>query len=503
MKSLLLYPDRDFNLDQGRPALAQELVQDLELETLFRSMSGDSQLIRQTVEKVLLAGLTEPNEVLHRQAILRDCLNNRSMIRELYQTVCDTIEEERNTHHFIFRDDPKYVLSGSIQAVQLFVKVMGRIRDQLHAERSAFQSTGFQNLIDLMVRELSDDYFKEIEQHLGDLKFNNGIQFSARLGQDLKGADFVLRKSNRENEPWFKRALAQKVRGYSFMISDRDERGAKAFAELISQGVILAAEALGQSSTHILSFFKMLQVELAFYVGCLNLAECIEEKGEAFCFPFPQPASERSQAFVDLKDACLALTNDEPVIGNDLKQDSLDLAVITGANQGGKTIFLRSLGLAQVMMQGGLFVVAKSFTAPVCSKILSHFKREEDKTLRSGKLDEELLRMRQIVDQLTANSMLLLNESFAATNEKEGSEIAGQIVKALLEKRVKIVYVTHLNEFARQTYASRTAHMLFLVAERTAEGQRTFRIIPGEPACSSFGEDIYNEVFGDPLATDR
>ena len=72
--------------------------------------------------------------------------------------------------------------------------------------------------------------------------------------------------------------------------------------------------------------------------------------------------------------------------------------------------------------------------------------------MKSGKLDEEPNRMSDIVDQITPNSMLLFSESFAATNEREGSEIARQIVCALLEKRIKVFFVTHLYEFAHGFY---------------------------------------------------
>ena len=97
--------------------------------------------------------------------------------------------------------------------------------------------------------------------------------------------------------------------------------------------------------------------------------------------------------------------------------------MITGANQGGKSTFLRSLGLAQMMMQGGMFVAAANFNANVCHGVFTHFKREEDRTMKSGKFDEELRRMSDIAARITPGCLLLCNESFASTNEREGSEI--------------------------------------------------------------------------------
>jgi DNA mismatch repair ATPase MutS len=92
--------------------------------------------------------------------------------------------------------------------------------------------------------------------------------------------------------------------------------------------------------------------------------------------------------------------------------------------------------------------------------------------------------------------MVLLNESFAATNEREGAEIARQIVSALLEKRVKIFVVTHLYEFARGFYRKRMANAIFLRAERQDDGTRTFKLIEREPLQTSYGADLYAQIFG-------
>jgi DNA mismatch repair ATPase MutS len=183
-------------------------------------------------------------------------------------------------------------------------------------------------------------------------------------------------------------------------------------------------------------------------------------------------------------------------VGNEVNADDKEIVIITGANQGGKSTFLRSIGLAQLMMQCGMFVPASSFRANVCEGLFTHYKREEDTTMESGKFDEELGRMSEIADHVTPNSMLLFNESFAATNEREGSEIARQIVSALLETGVKVFFVTHLYEFAHRFYNQNTGNAFFLRAQREKGGKRTFKLVEGEPLQTSFGEDVYHKVFG-------
>ena len=130
------------------------------------------------------------------------------------------------------------------------------------------------------------------------------------------------------------------------------------------------------------------------------------------------------------------------IVGSYVNTDNKIFVLITGANQGGKSTFLRSIGLAQLMMQCGMFVPAGYFSANICDSLFTHYKREEDVAMESGKLDEESSRMSDIVEQITPNSLVLFNESFAATNERECSEIARQIISALLEKRIKVCWAT-------------------------------------------------------------
>jgi DNA mismatch repair ATPase MutS len=329
---------------------------------------------------------------------------------------------------------------------------------------------------------------------------------SASLGKGNKGTHYVLRKPNEQRGNWIARLFAPKVPGYTFRLHPRDEGGARALSELRDRGINLVANALGQSTDHILSFFAMLRTELAFYIGCLNLHARLARLGGPVCFPAPLPCGERRAAFTGLYDVCLALNLDETVVGNDGNADGKEIVIITGANQGGKSTFLRSIGLAQLMMQCGMFVPATSFRAAIHAGVFTHFKREEDATMMSGKLDEELSRMSKIVDHLTPGAMLLLNESFAATNEREGSEIAQQITGALLEKGITILFVTHCYDFAHRQHANGKANALFLRAERHSDGRRTFRVIEGEPLQTSYGEDLYWRIFGDheqPLTRNR
>lgn len=116
--------------------------------------------------------------------------------------------------------------------------------------------------------------------------------------------------------------------------------------------------------------------------------------------------------------------------------------------------------------------------------------------MESGKLDEELARMSQIVDGITAGGILLFNESFACTNEREGSRIARQIIDGLTEAGIRVFFVTHLYDLAHGLVTTRPPGALFLRPQRLADGGRTFKVVPGDPLPTSHGQDLYEKVFG-------
>jgi len=496
MKAFLMYRDHDFDLDAALPQNSEALIQDLELNTLFHAMAQGDRYLYDVARTAVLQFLRDEDEVRYRQDVLRDVLANSLVCRQLYDLTIEVGVRENKLNAWMYLRSPSSILARSVQVLQMFVVMLKQLKGIGTYNAQRFSSEGFKTLFAMLDRELKDDYFMKIEDHLRRLKFPDGVWVSAVLGKGNKGADYTLRRPKDRAKSWINRLTTPKPPAYTWRLPPRDESGASALGELRDRGLNLVANALAQSDDHILSFFAMLRAELAFYVGCLNLREQLAKKGQPISFPTPAALGERKLTFSGLYDVCLTFKTDRRVVGNDLNADNRDLVIVTGANQGGKTTFLRSVGLAQLMMQCGMFVPAESFSANLCSHIFTHYRREEDVTMKSGKLDEELSRCSEIVDAIAPDAFLLFNESFAATNEREGSEIARQITSALLEKRIKIAFVTHLYDFAHSVYDKNTGTSIFLRAERQADGERSFKLREGEPLQTAYGEDLYDEIFG-------
>jgi hypothetical protein len=513
MKARLLYRDRNFDWQAPLPWQAEEIVKDLELTTLFNVMSQDDQSILDVVEKVVLAGFERDLDTLrYRQEILRDCLARPTVVRELYDLAVEGVEQARKQHlGSILLRSPDWVLRGSIDHLERFFGVIDKLKKFTDSHADECTSEGLTVFFARLKEELGNNYVTSIKEHLERLKFHGGLVLSAELGSGNKGSRYLLHRPPLVRcTTWTERLLAwlkelfpgvaalfrRKTPDYSFTLDPRDESGVRALMEVRSRGIASAADTLAQSADHVRAFFRELRVELAFYVGCLNLHEQLSKKGEPICFPSPMAMGEQDLSFHGLYDICLALNVGHRVVGNDAAADGKGLVMITGANQGGKSTLLRSIGLAQLMMQCGMFVGGVSFCSSVCDNLFTHYQREEDRAMKSGKLDEELSRMSDIVDHVTPCSLILFNESFAATHEREGSEIARQIVSALVERGIRVVFVTHLYELARRFHEENRGNILFLRAEREPDGVRTFKLVAGEPLRTSFGEDVFKSVFG-------
>ena len=497
MKVHLLYEARDFDFGADLPAGHENLVQDLELTTLLQAMARGDKLLTVVSRKVVLTSLHDPEVIRYRQRVLADCLAQPEVIREMYGVAVGALEDKRQLWggYGGSYQNPSSNLSGAVGHLEAFVARLRQLRKIADDHAEKFRSEGLRTLFATLQRELDDEYFEEISHHLRQLRFRAGVLISAGLDRDNSLTGLVLRAGD-ARRGWKERLGIAPRSSYSFTLPPRDDAGGQILADLTSRGINLVANAAAQSADHVGSYFAMLRAELGFYVSCLNLADRLAAKGVPVTVPEPAPPSPPAFSCTDLRDTCLELQSRRPAIGNDVQADGKSLIIITGANSGGKSTFLRSTGLAQLMMQCGLFVTAQSYRANVTRGIFTHFLREEDPGMTSGRLDEELGRMSAIAGQIEPHCLMLFNESFAGTNEREGSEIGYQVVRALLDAHIKVFFVTHRFGFAERFHREHAPFTLFLRAERQPDGRRNYKLAVQDPLPTSYGEDLYYRLGG-------
>ncbi len=494
MKAHLLYRDRDFDVTADLPGHSDDLIQDLELTAVLETMAAGDKFLYEISARVLLTSLTDPGAIRFRQQVLADCIGQPEIIRQMYGIALGALTDKRRVWGFWPSQRPTSILSGAVSQLEVLIARLRELRQVADDHAGKFTSDGLVMLLGSLQRDLDDEFFETLSGHLKQLRFRNGELMSAQLGRDNSGVNYVLR-SGSARRSWKERVGIEPRSVYSFSIPPRDEAGAQALEDMASRGINLVANAAAQSADHVSSYFTMLRAELGFYVSCLNLHDQLTARGQPANFPDPEPWSPAVFACEDLRDTSLALRTDR-VVGNDIDADGKPLVIITGANSGGKSTFLRSTGQARLMMQAGMFVTARSLRASVCAQMFTHFIREEDPDMVSGRLDEELSRMSAIASQISPRSLILFNESFAATNEREGSEIGRQVVRALLEADIRVFFVTHQFDFADSFRRHEPGTTLFLRAPRQPGGQRTYKLTAAEPLPTSYGQDIYDRIGG-------
>ncbi len=537
MNVCLLYKDRDFN---GKDSYYDfgSMVQDLGLNTLFVAASKgitwkngrvhyvhkEDTFLEETLRRVMRVPLTSKEEILYRQTILRDCLNNEDFVREVYDMAGELLERWDKLGRKSSQtgnQDSKARLLTNIQVMQLLIEGLCQVRKIFWENQEKLQSPGmltfgkrleesFSGEMEMKLRKVLDDlsFYKDVSLHQEKKNSYKAkrphVAISFGLGQGLKWSELRLEEFSTEVKKF--------VNPYGMVAKVQNQ-----FHNIITEGVALESDATlieqaGQLEYRTVQyvvdccmsylnqfnqFFDQLQLQMGFYLAGINLANHLKRYQLDWCFP--RVGGQKELRFQDLKEVVMRMEQSAEVVGNSCEEDGKLLWIVTGANQGGKSTFLRSIGIAQVMMQCGLMVGAKSYCSGIFPEFFTHFTRREDSSMNSGRLDEELRRMDQIIRHVGKSSMILLNESFASTTELEGSDIAYDIIRALCEQDVKILTVTHLLSFAQKMYdeqksASHAFEIEFLSAERLENGVRTYRIRKHEPELTSFGLDLYRQV---------
>ncbi len=489
----LMYPHHEFEKGKTISEEQEILIEDLQLESIFHIMGDGSDFIYDIVKVGILSLLTEKETILYRQEVVKDVLSNLNTIEKLYELSKEARDAEKKSRFGFFTHYLGGVLYSSIELMRLLLDLLKKLRKIAIENKDSFSSIGFKNFFEEIIKELTPEYFKEIEIHLKNLEFKDGISLSVSLGKGNKGVNYTLLRPQEKKDNLINRIFSKREPSYTFTIDERDESGERALSEIRERGINNVTNALAQSVEHILHYFDTLKRELAFYIGVSNLYTYLKELGAPTCFPKVLSKGEKTYIFSELYDPTLTITLKKKAVGNSLTAKDKNLFIITGANQGGKTTFLRSIGIAQIMMQTGIFVSAENFLAPIQEDIFTHFRKEEDRTMESGKLDEELKRISQIINKITPDTLILFNESFSSTNEKEGSEIAKQIISALVESGVTVFFVTHMYSFSSSLYKKDRKDILFLCAKRGPNGIRTFKIIEGPPQRTGYAKDLLKE----------
>jgi DNA mismatch repair ATPase MutS len=221
--------------------------------------------------------------------------------------------------------------------------------------------------------------------------------------------------------------------------------------------------------------------EIMFYLSWMELIAPLRENGLQFCIPeiCTDAAHLYSRNSFDLALAYSKRHKLDTIVTNDFEIRSPErVFVITGPNQGGKTTFSRAFGQMHHLAALGLSVPGSEAALYLFDNILTHFEREEDLSSQNGKLQDDLIRLRDLMDHVSTKSIVIINEIFGSTTFKDALSLGKRMMKSLSKLEAPAIVVTFIDELA--TLGPETVSMMSTVSE-SDPARRTFKIVRKPP----------------------
>lgn len=217
--------------------------------------------------------------------------------------------------------------------------------------------------------------------------------------------------------------------------------------------------------------------EVQFYLAYLELIGPLKAAGLPFCYPrvCARAKDIAAEETFDLALAAKLGPGGGTVVGNDFYLEGPErIFVVTGPNNGGKTTFARTFGQLHFLAGLGLPVPGRSARLFLPDRIFTHFEREENIETLRGKFEDELVRVHEILERATSQSVLVMNESFNSTTLNDALFVGTEVMRRILELDLLGVYVTFVDEIASLSEAT-VSMVSQVVPENPA--QRTFKLV--------------------------
>ena len=531
--------------------LSETTLHDLGLDQIIKSLSN-KEVEQNFIQKTMSLISADPALAAYRCDVFEDILNNPSM-RTSIMKILDEVNFLKNYGSFKsnYTDDATvWDLLHRLDEINDYIKCVEALFECL--DQKEIKSEGLINLRNYVNDIYQNRAFAELRQDVSKLKFETSDLKSVTVGINLNScfeadsiglisinnkyftksgilSNFIeklsptddIQDGNEWNESYkyhefevnslaegveslakFSLAASHPVMAMSLAsVPEKDPVAdiPRYMNRITNQMLTLTTKKLKETLKKYVSItitdITNLIPEFMYYILWAEYVEKMQKRGFTFskAVPFDNDIQMDAQGIYNMKLLGGNITKDE-LVTNDLDFSSKDgVYILTGANRGGKTTITQAIGQLFVMAQGGIYIPGEQFKFVPVDNVYTHFPADEDKTLDLGRLGEECQRFKAMYSDCTSKSLLLLNETFSTTSFEEGYFIARDSIRAILKKRVRTIYNTHMHKLAKDIDILNDespdfkATSLIVVSK---EKQRSFKIKKAAPEGLSYANDI-------------
>jgi len=481
-----------FQLNAMEPA-DSAFIEDLGVGRLLDQMPFSAPASRTVALQMLVELQCDPATLEFRQQLLTDLLESQALRASLHQLLGSLLVINRQSNEFGWGSD----LPTGLSLLRNYCQLLREPPDFSRAK-----SAGLQQLGEFLSTLERSPLYADIELFLEQMSNLGGLQL--RVTVDDKGVPAEIST--------FKLLGGEEVKQPNFLHWGEDESPLHRRQALRDPGGL---NHLGQQLQNFLSRefvaviyrFNQAIADLAGLLDAVDvywaMASCFEnwrQRGIEICLPEILPMERREATIIAARNPLIESggRGDQEaaeIVANDLTRSAeQNLLLITGANNGGKTTYIKTAGLIQLLGQKGLYVPARQASLSEVDGIFSHFVATDDIGRGEGRYRNELRRMRTILERATPYSLVILDEPCGGTDHREGQRQSLILLKGFHLLGAATFFTTHMHEMASAMSADqwpgvRQLQAVTAVDDDSGELHYLYQIAPGI-AQRSYGEQI-------------
>ena len=422
---------------------------------------------------VLSTPLTKKENIIYRQEIFSDFKNIDGLFESLNKifTRYDKIKSDWhemkpvNSSHFKSESEinPEALLNytfSSLKVTALFPSTLASFFLTIGETLQSYpiKSEALISIRDWCIQMSENKALSELVEISQLFRYNSPEDFDFTVVTELDNALRVVKCdisdiSEVKSETVFGKLFSKKKHENEIHVESKlSKAGEDPYSDslkMLNNALIRIDSVLAKTTFEVYEAFFGISKEMMFYEAALIYAGIAESNNVALAIPKILEAKEDKINIIGIKDLLLLSNgNGLKLVDNDvILEKNIDGFVVKGITDSGKTVFLRSIGVAQLFAQSGIPVLAKSAEVSIRKGFFSHFSSAEEDFIKGdamGRFDKEAKEISKIIEQLQPHSLLLLNETFQTTSYKEGTEGIYNILRFMPKLKTKYVFVTHL-----------------------------------------------------------